>query len=823
MSVDLPKPSLMREGKGLLQPNFMEITMNRKFVLLLIVCLLFVSVFSVGAEEVPPAGLEPLAEITDEFVTGELLIQFEKDTTESDLATLLASYGATYDRRLTTVDIEIWLVPAGQELALSQTLTAHPAITFAEPNYYYTVLDNLIPNDSGYGNQWAHNRMDSPQAWDLSTGTATITTAILDTGVDLGHPDLAAKIVPGYDFIQNDNDPGDKFGHGTHVAGIAAAIGNNGIGVAGLDWQSRIMPVRVLDSQGSGTSGQIIDGINWAYMNGADIINMSLGGPGYSSGMQTAVTNAHNSGTLVIAAIGNCRTGGGGCPGTNPTMYPAAYTNVLAVSSTKNNDTYSYFSQYGNHNDVSAPGGEMFAFQDPGGIYSTMPTYNVYLTGIGYNNNYDYLQGTSMAAPQVAGLAGLIWSLNPALTPNQVQNIIEISADDLGPAGWDGDYGHGRINAYQALLSVIPSAPTLLTISNPDGDGNYPLDWDNISSATSYTLQEDDNPGFASPSTVYTGPADQYDIFNRDMGNYYYRVRANNAGGSSAWSNTQSATVLPSAPLLLAINNGDGDGDYVVDWDVVLGATSYTLEEASAASFSNATTLYTGTNTDFNVTGNPAGVWYYRVKATAAIGDSLWSNIETAGVLPSAPALDPITNPTNLDNYQLNWATIAGADGYTLEEANNPAFTGAQIRYMGNMTSYDITGQAGDTWYYRVRAYNGAGNSAWSNVENTVVDPSPIPAPILEPIANGGDSDFVVDWNDVTGAVSYILERSDNPYFVNPTVVYTGLNSTASLTDHPEGTWYYRVRAVGAVPIGPWSNTESVFVTITIHLPVIFN
>lgn len=800
----------------------MEITVNRKFSYLLVACLLFVFVLSVGAQEKAPAGLEPLVTITGDFVPGELLIQFKDGMTLSERESLLSEFEATYDHTLMTDTIQVWLVPAGEELTLSQTLSDLPEIEFAEPNYYYYVLNNPIPNDPGYGQQWAHNIMDSPQAWDIATGSATITTAILDTGVDLGHPDLAGHIVAGYDFIQNDNDPGDKFGHGTHVAGIAAAIGNNGVGIAGVDWNARIMPVRVLDAEGRGTNADIINGINWAANNGADIINMSLGGTSYSSGMQTAVNNAHNGGTLVIAAMGNCRTGGGGCTATNPTIYPAAYNNVLAVSATNTSDNYSYYSQYGGHNDVSAPGGEMTFFGDQGGIYSTMPTYGVYLTSIGYDNNYDYLQGTSMAAPQVAGLAGLIWSLNSNLTPDQVQDIIEVSAEDLGPAGWDIDYGHGRINVYQALLNVTPSTPILETIDNADGNNSYPISWNTISSATSYTLQEDDNASFSSPSTLYTGSSTTYNVSGQDLGEYYYRVRANNGGGSSAWSNVEMATVLPSAPNLFAIDNTDGDGDYQVDWSSVIGTSSYTLQQADNASFSGATTLYTGSSTFYDVTGNPAGVWYYRVKSTASGLDSNWSNVETAGILPEAPALNAINNPADDDNYQISWSGVVGADGYILEEADNPSFTNALVRYMGDLTSYDVTGQAGDTWHYRVRAYNGAGNGDWSNVENTTVNPSSIPAPILMPIDNNGSEDsFTVDWNDVAGATSYILERSDNPYFVNPTIAYQGSDSEASFTDHPQNMWYYRVRAVGAVEDGPWSNTESVFVNLLLFLPII--
>src|SRR5690606_4064781 len=238
---------------------------------------------------------------------------------------------------LPAADAELWQVPEGQEEALAQQLSADPLIAFAEPNYVYTVFDT-VPNDPSFGQQWGHQRMDSPAGWDITVGNNSIIIAVLDTGVDLGHPDLAAKLVSGYDFASNDGNPSDQHGHGTHVAGIAAAVTNNGYGVAGVSWGARVMPVRVLNENGAGITSWIIDGINYAYTNGAKILNLSLGGPGYSQAMQNAVNSAHAAGALVVAAMGNDRQSG------NPTQYPAAYNNVLAVSSTGPGDQYSFFS-----------------------------------------------------------------------------------------------------------------------------------------------------------------------------------------------------------------------------------------------------------------------------------------------------------------------------------------------------------------------------------------------------------------------------------------------------------------------------------------------
>lgn len=668
---------------------------------------------------VPPAT-------AGEFKAGELLVQFRPEMPAGLAAAVPAEYGAAHERYLYRSSVALWRVPAGQELAIAAQLNADPRIAFAEPNYRYTVLDT-IPNDPQFSRQWAHPIMQSPAGWDLTVGNSGITLAVIDTGIDLNHPDLAGRLVPGYDFVDNDSVPRDGFGHGTHVAGIAAAITNNGTGVAGVDWLARIMPIRSLDDQGSGYSSDVTDGIVWAYTQGADVLNLSLGGPDYSQAMQNAVNSAHAAGTLVVAAMGNSRTEG------NPTNYPAGLNNVLAVSATTRTDQYAYYSQYGPHNDVAAPGGQMYSLHDSNGIYSTLPTYYVFLNGYGYSQNYDYLQGTSMAAPQVAGLATLLLAMNPALSPDQVQAVIQATAVDLGPAGWDPDYGHGRINIYAALFSQIPAPapPNLLPIDNADGDGSYLVDWQASPWATLYELEEATNPGFTDAAVVYSGAATELARTGRGPGSYFYRVRAQNQAGSSGWSNIQATTVVPNAPTLLAISNG-------------------------------------GQN----------------------------------------------------DAYQVSWTAALAASGYLLQEDDNASFSSPTTRYMGSAQAYQVTGQPGGTWYYRVQAYNQGGSSPWSSSQSTMVAASSLASPVLAAIDNGdGDGAYMLDWSAVGGATGYIVEQSANPFFVQPTQVYSGTATTLAVTDQPGGTWHYRVRAVSASDAGPWSNVRAAVVTAYQYLP----
>ena len=381
---------------------------------------------------------------TDNLVPGQLLVRFQENS-DGRAASLSMCYGATRARTLLLPRAELWLVPEGLEETLSDLLAAEPEILWAEPNFVYRAFATL-PDDPGFSAQWGHARVHSADAWDVSTGSSDVIIAILDSGIDEGHPDLVDKIVAGYDFVDGDSDPHDLNGHGTHVAGIAAATTNNGVGIAGTSWGARLMPIRVLDGAGNGAIADITEGIVWAYQHGARIINLSLGGTVFSQAMQDAITAAWEDDVLVVAAMGNSRGDG------NPVNYPAAMNHVLAVSATTNSDTYAFYSQFGGHCDLAAPGGEMSYYHDPAGIYSTMPTYPVYMTTQGlFFTNYDRVHGTSQAAPFVSGAAALILSIAPGLTPDAVQSLLEANALDLGPTGWDQDYGWGLLQIDTAL------------------------------------------------------------------------------------------------------------------------------------------------------------------------------------------------------------------------------------------------------------------------------------------------------------------------------------------------------------------------------------
>lgn len=295
----------------------------------------------------------------------------------------------------------------------------------------------LTPNDPQIGNCWGLNNtgqfggtpdadIDAFEAWDIHPGGNQVILAVLDTGIDASHPEVAGKILPGRNTLNNNNNVADGHGHGTHCSGTAAAWGNNGIGFAGVSWGAQILPVKVLDNGGGGTWTSVAQGIIWAADNGAWIISMSLGGSSGSSEAEAAVNYAHGKGVLVVAAAGNT--------GSRFVLYPAAYANCYAVSATTHTDALASFSSYGPQIDVAAPGES---------VYSSLP-----------GNRYDYWSGTSMACPHVTGLAALTWSLDPGLSRDELWRIVYSTADDKGATGWDERFGWGRINADRAMRAV---------------------------------------------------------------------------------------------------------------------------------------------------------------------------------------------------------------------------------------------------------------------------------------------------------------------------------------------------------------------------------
>jgi subtilisin family serine protease len=284
-------------------------------------------------------------------------------------------------------------------------------------------------NDPLHPQQWSDNLTPYSPVWSCGRGGG-VTVAVVDTGVDGAHPDLAGRVTPGGSSLDGAASvtPGtgslDPNGHGTHVAGIAAATADNGLGIAGVAPGATVLPVRVLSASGSGWSTDVAAGIVFAADQGADVINLSLGSGSQSTSMANAIDYAHASGVVVLAAAGNSGP-------TGPTHYPAAGANTVAVASVTSSGAISGFSTWGSFVDLAAPGSS---------ILSTLP-----------GGGYGYKSGTSMATPFAAGVAALMLDANPAMTPDQVAARLVGTANDAGPAGHDVQYGHGIIDPQSAV------------------------------------------------------------------------------------------------------------------------------------------------------------------------------------------------------------------------------------------------------------------------------------------------------------------------------------------------------------------------------------
>jgi thermitase len=371
------------------------------------------------------------------FRPGRILVKFRPETSPADKAEVLSS------RDLPPIEeipgLLVWMVSVapGREQETATSLRQNPLVEFAEPDY--VVHATKTPDDPYYPLQWGLPKIQAPEAWNEDTGGSNVVIAIIDTGVDLNHPDLNDKIVPGWDFVNGDSLAQDDHGHGTHVAGIAAAETNNARGVAGMSWGARIMPVKVLDRNGDGYYSDVAKGVRYACNHGAQVLNLSLGGPNPSSTLEEALDDVLQKGCLVMAAAGN--------GGQDAVDYPARYPETIAVAATDRNDARASFSDYGPEIDVAAPGVD---------IYST-------LWAPANRHIYGWKAGTSMATPCVSGLAALIWSHCPDLTNDQIRSVIEATAKDLGDVGWDQYFGHGRIDA--AAATHAASATPVLTVS----------------------------------------------------------------------------------------------------------------------------------------------------------------------------------------------------------------------------------------------------------------------------------------------------------------------------------------------------------------------
>ncbi|MGN6562578.1 MAG: S8 family peptidase [Thermomicrobiales bacterium] len=436
---------------------------------LIVFLALLMLLFSVGprADAAPPVS--PQADAWSyAHVPGTLLVGFRPDVAAGFVPGLTASF----DQYLTSLGVQVaspsigdgntyrlQFAPNDDLKARHDALMQNPAVAFAEPDYIMTLqsagvvrllddpgtqqspqstapLGPKVPNDANYPQQWGPAKIGADLDWSTITTGGPVLIAMLDTGISSTHPDLKGRVKPGFDFVNNDPDASDDNGHGTFTAGVAAATGNNSIGVAGISWGALLLPVKILDQDGRGPVSAFAQGIRYAVDQGAQVINVSAGVPVPSQTMEAAVSYAVGKGAIVVAASGNQADG--------VQNYPAAYPNVIAVSASTQDDHIADFSSYGSYVWVAAPG------------------KNIVSTYFHDGDTYAELSGTSASTPFVSGAIALMLSQNGNLTASAVRQILKATAVDIGPDGFDTHSGYGRIDAFHAtILATDPSSATL--------------------------------------------------------------------------------------------------------------------------------------------------------------------------------------------------------------------------------------------------------------------------------------------------------------------------------------------------------------------------
>ncbi|MCL2504293.1 MAG: S8 family peptidase [Coriobacteriia bacterium] len=370
--------------------------------------------------------------------TGEVAVAYVPGQREAAIASAQRIGATVTDTNDNTTFILVKPPADVSEDELVQSLSDAPGIHFAEPVYKRHIL--YTPSDAYWSSLWNMRRVGGPDAWDITRGNG-IKVAVVDTGIQTDHPDLAANIDPNknnhMDFVDNDRYPYDGHGHGTHVAGIIGAVAGNGIGVAGIANQCTLLPIRTFDNSGNGSSATCAAGVRWAADHGAKVINMSFGSPKESKLEKEACEYAVSKGCILVASCGN-----GNEAYVYPALFPARYASVLGVSSTNEKDGYTFPSgsspNYGPQVDISAPGAD---------IYSTYR-----------NNQYRYMSGTSMAAPMVSGVAALVAAKQPSWTAEQIRAAILATAEDIGASGYDDTFGFGVVRPDLAVALTAPPA-----------------------------------------------------------------------------------------------------------------------------------------------------------------------------------------------------------------------------------------------------------------------------------------------------------------------------------------------------------------------------
>jgi subtilisin family serine protease len=620
---------------------------------------------------------------TQTYKDGELLVKFREGTDILGAKSVHRSVSASIKKRFRSIGVEQVALPAGHSVIDAvKVYKSDPRVEYAEPNYI--VKKAIFPNDSSFYLQWGfHNTgqvvngitgtpgadINAPEAWDIHTGTGTVVVAVIDTGADYSHPDISAHIwtnpfeipdngidddqngfvddIRGWNFAYGNNDPmdDDVDGHGTHVSGVIGAVGNNTLGISGISWNVRIMPLKFLDNNGEGAISDVIDAIDYAVKMGAKVINASYTYPQSCSGATPSITEknaiqmAGHEGVLFVAAAGNF-----GCDNDRYPFYPSSHKldNIISTTASNQYDEFPSWSNYGiNSVHVAAPGED---------IYSTVPTWL---------GSYNYMSGTSMATPFVSGLAALIMSYRTDFSLSHVKETI-IGSVDAKPEFLGKTISGGRINAFNALSSPgRPVRPTGLSASLIS-ELQINLSWiDNSSLEEGFSIEKKTGQnGTYNPLNAQL-PADTTDYTDTSVNTtegtaYYYRIRAFNSEGESSYSNEAVVVIPPAAPSNLKASAVSDSGINLSWTDNSSLEEGFSIERKTGAGGSFVITASAPQNaTTYHDTGlNDSETYYYRVRAyNSTAGFSAYSNEAGASTSSSSCFIAAAAYGSSLDPH----------------------------------------------------------------------------------------------------------------------------------------------------------------------------
>jgi subtilisin family serine protease/subtilase family serine protease len=728
------------------------------------------------------------------FVRGEILVTFKPGAAASARADAHRAAGGDVTGEIARTRVQRVRVPAGTELAAIARYERNPNILHAEPNFVRRIDSGpMIPGDLQFNQQWGfHNTgqqfycfdtilgplcfysgiadadIDVPEAWEISTGNSAVTVAVIDTGVDYTHPDLAANYAGGYDFVFADNDPMDDHGHGTHVAGTVAASLNNvtgtpgkAEGVVGVAPNARILAYKVCRSDGTCDDFTIQQAIARAVTDGAKVINLSLGDEAYSQSFDEAVQDAWNAGLVIVAAAGN--------NGTASPFYPAAFNNVISVAAYDEDHLRPSFSDYGSWVDIAAPGAN---------IVSTWPMSQCAAsTTPGDVGCYAYLSGTSMASPHVAGAAALVWARSDVTRNSQVVDALLGGADrnGVGATRLDSWTSHGGLNLHGALT---------YSLTRPVADAG-----------TDQAVTDNDENGVATVTLNGTASFDP----NGTIVSYAWRE------GSTLIDTTATATVpVPLGLHTFTLEVTDNDGESSTD-DVTV-TVSPTRQITVSASTPQATEAGSANGAfTFSRTGDTslALTIYYKVEGTAVASTDYEALPGQVTIDSGSPSVAVAVVPHDDSEYEGNETvvvTVLADGGYNLGLPLSATVTIVSDDLPPDLVVASVTGPSvgradADIVVTEATRNQGAGSSPSSKTgfylsTNSTWDASDIflgsrSVPTLAP----GASDTLATTLHlpvVTTGSYFILARADCDAAVPETVETNNAKSTGSIKVGPD-------------------------------------